>query len=59
MALTEFQRTLCSLIARHRLDSGESYVAGGVALLRGARGAGALGFHEGRIRGALPQLRGD
>ncbi len=32
MALTEFQRTLCRLIAQQRLDSGESYVAGGVAL---------------------------
>ena len=32
MALTEFQRTLCRLIARQRLESGESYVAGGVAL---------------------------
>jgi len=32
MALTEFQRTICRLIARHRLESGESYVAGGVAL---------------------------
>lgn len=32
MALTEFQRSLCRLIARQRLDSGESYVAGGVAL---------------------------
>ena len=32
MALTEFQRTLCRVVARQRLDSGESYVAGGVAL---------------------------
>jgi hypothetical protein len=32
MALTEFQRSLCRLIARQRLESGESYVAGGVAL---------------------------
>ena len=32
MALTEFQRALCRLIARHRLVSGESYVAGAVAL---------------------------
>jgi hypothetical protein len=32
MALTEFQRSLCRLIARHRVESGESYVAGGVAL---------------------------
>ncbi|MBM4081890.1 MAG: hypothetical protein FJ272_03545 [Planctomycetes bacterium] len=32
MALTEFQRTVCRLIARQRQESGESYVAGGVAL---------------------------
>jgi hypothetical protein len=32
MALTEFQRAICRLIARQRLESGESYVAGAVAL---------------------------
>lgn len=32
MALTPFQRTICRLIAEHRIASGESYVAGGVAL---------------------------
>jgi hypothetical protein len=32
MALTEFQRAVCRLIARQRVESGESYVAGGVAL---------------------------
>lgn len=32
MALTEFQRSVCRLIARQRLESGESYVAGAVAL---------------------------
>jgi len=32
MALTEFQRILCRLIAKQRIASGESYVAGGVAL---------------------------
>ena len=32
MALTEFQRAVCRLIARRRVDSGESYVAVGVAL---------------------------
>jgi hypothetical protein len=40
MALTEFQRTLCRLISRHRIELGESYVAGGVALsalIRSAR----------------------
>lgn len=40
MALTEFQASVCRLIAAHRIASGESYVAGGVALnvaLAGAR----------------------
>jgi hypothetical protein len=32
MALTEFQKRVCRLIARHRIASGESYVAGGSAL---------------------------
>jgi hypothetical protein len=32
MALTEFQRRVCRLLAGHRLASGESYVAGGSAL---------------------------
>jgi hypothetical protein len=32
MAITDFQRNLCRLIAGHRIKSGESYVAGGVAL---------------------------
>lgn len=32
MALTELQRTICRLIARNRIEAGESYVAGGVAL---------------------------
>ena len=32
MALTEFQRTICHLIAANRIASGESYVAGAVAL---------------------------
>jgi hypothetical protein len=39
MALTEFQRTICRLIARQRIASGESYVAGGVALNTVAAGA--------------------
>jgi hypothetical protein len=40
MALTHLQRILCRLLAEHRIRSGESYVAGGVALnelLGGAR----------------------
>jgi hypothetical protein len=40
MALTDIQRRVCRLIARNRVASGESYVAGGVALnelLSGAR----------------------
>jgi hypothetical protein len=32
MALTEFQRTICRLIAWQRIQSGESYIAGGAAL---------------------------
>lgn len=32
MALTEFQRIICRLIAAHRVANGESYVAGAVAL---------------------------
>jgi hypothetical protein len=32
MALTDFQRSLCRLIAENRIASGESYVGGGVAL---------------------------
>ena len=32
MALTALQRKLCRLIAGHRTDSGDSYVAGGAAL---------------------------
>jgi hypothetical protein len=32
MALTGFQRELCRLIAANRIEHGESYVAGGVAL---------------------------
>lgn len=32
MALTEFQRNLCRLLAANRIAQGEAYVAGGVAL---------------------------
>ncbi len=32
MALTDFQRTVCRLIAANRVERGESYVAGGTAL---------------------------
>lgn len=32
MALTDLQRRVCRLLAQTRIDSGESYVAGGVAL---------------------------
>lgn len=32
MALTKLQREICRLLAEHRIRSGESYVAGGVAL---------------------------
>jgi hypothetical protein len=32
MALTQYQRELCRVIAQNRIDSGESYIAGGAAL---------------------------
>lgn len=32
MAITDFQRELCRLVANSRIERGESYVAGGVAL---------------------------
>ena len=32
MALTPFQRRICRILADHRIASGESFVAGGVAL---------------------------
>ena len=32
MALTEFQQAVCRIIAANRLEQGEAYVAGGVAL---------------------------
>lgn len=32
MAITDFQRELCRLVARNRIERGESYVAGAVAL---------------------------
>jgi hypothetical protein len=60
MALTKLQRAICRLIARNRIDSGESYVAGGVALtelIAAPRISRDIDlFHAGRIRGALPRL---
>jgi hypothetical protein len=66
MALTQLQRAICRLIAGNRIDSGESYVAGGVALNeliaapRISRDIDlfhdSLLFHAGRIRGAYPRL---
>jgi len=50
MALTGFQQTLCRVIAANRLEQGEAYVAGGVALnlltggRRVSRGIGL--FHD-------------
>ena len=32
MPLTDFQREICRLIAANRIESGESYLAGGAAL---------------------------
>jgi len=61
MALTEYQRNICRLIARQRIASGESYVAGGVALntlTAGSRLSRDIDlFHEKRIRGAWPRLK--
>ena len=50
MALTPFQRTICRVLADHRIQSGEAYVAGGAALNELA-GAGRLSrdidlFHD-------------
>ncbi len=39
MALTEFQRRVCKIIAAQRIASGESYIAGGVALNEAISGA--------------------
>jgi len=39
MALTEFQQTLCRLIAANRIEQGEAYVAGGAALNLLAQGS--------------------
>lgn len=38
MALTPYQRDICKLIAKNRIERGESYVAGGVALNEFSRG---------------------
>ncbi len=39
MALTTFQRDICGLIAKNRIQHGESYVAGGIALNEYSRSA--------------------
>jgi hypothetical protein len=66
MAVTAFQRTICRLLADARIASGESYLAGGVALnvrradpsaLTTLLASGALRFHRGRIKGAFPVTR--
>jgi hypothetical protein len=50
MALTEFQRTICRLIASNRIAAGESYIAGAVALnelIRAPRVSGDIDlFHD-------------
>lgn len=50
MALTEFQRAICRLIAANRIAAGESYVAGAVALnelIRAPRVSGDIDlFHD-------------
>ena len=70
MALTDFQRTVCRLLADHRISSGESYVAGDVALtstgdlfrgdateLQAAVDRDQLVFHPGRIGWAWPEIK--
>ena len=47
MAVTEFQSRILKLLAGSRIEHGASYVAGG-----------AIRFHEGRIGGARPTVRG-
>ncbi|GMW02761.1 MAG: hypothetical protein AMXMBFR84_38970 [Candidatus Hydrogenedentota bacterium] len=52
MALTEFQRNICKLIAGNRIASGESYVAGGTALgeaTRSARLSRDIGLFHDRV----------
>lgn len=50
MALTDFQRTICRLIASNRIAAGERYIAGGVALnelIRAPRVSGDIDvFHD-------------
>jgi hypothetical protein len=61
MALTDFQRAVCRLLADHRISSGESYVAGCVALneimatSRISRGSDL--FHPGRVCCAWPEIK--
>ncbi len=47
MAVTEFQSRILQLLAGSRIKHGESYVAGGT-----------IRFHERRIGGAWPTVRG-
>jgi hypothetical protein len=56
MALTDLQRQVCQLIAGNQIASGESSVAGAAALEAALQRA-QIRFHEGCIRGALPEPR--
>lgn len=66
MSITIFQRDLCRLIAANRRRSGESYVAGGVALntflknvtsLTHDLSLGEISYHAGRICGVWPTVK--
>ncbi len=69
MALTAFQRTVCRLLAQNRTASGEELgkcvldlsgelFRGSPDELVGAMRRGSLLFHAGKIRGAMPRLKG-
>ena len=61
MALTDFQRAICRLVAEQRKEFGVSYVAGGVALnllLDSERVSGAVGGRVPLIRSADLVLAG-
>ena len=55
MALTNIQREVCRVVAKQRIASGESYVAGGAAR-REVLACGEIRFYAGSIRGAFPQI---
>ena len=63
MALTDFQRDLLRLLSLSRLEGSDSYIVrdlfrGSDDDLLAALAAGTIRFHEGRIGGAWPTVRG-